>query len=101
MGITVTNKIAVSQSVALRVHAVYECLAFYWWIFYSSNCLLTITYLQRLYTLKKVLHALRAGFKPCLLIKNVLLQLITPNGSMSMLDMLTAGLGLSTQEGVS
>ena len=57
---------------------------------------MTITYLQRWYTLKKVLHALPAGSKTCLLIKNVLLQLTTPYRSMSMLDMLQAGLGLST-----
>ena len=56
--------------------------------------------MQRWYTLKKVLHALPAGSKTYPLIKNVLLQLITPNLSMRMLDMLQAGLGLSTLKGV-
>ena len=56
--------------------------------------------MQRWYTLKKVLHALPAGSKTCQLIKNVLLQLITPNRSMSMLDMLQVDLGLFTLKGV-
>ena len=69
-------------------------------IFDSSNWLLTITYLQRWYTLKEGLHVLPAGSKTCLLHKNVLLLLITPNRSMSMLDMLQASLRLSTQRDV-